>query len=1281
VKIFNIYFLTLILLTVSSCDFSGDDSAGTLFSGHLARANKYTVTTLNSANYKEGDTISFTLEHPVTQIVTGTPRLLLDIGGTTVYANYTSGDGTRFLTFDYTVSATDNDNDGIELSSSIDLNGGSLTFDTIGGIQSSNITITAPNLNSVLVDTIDPNITLVSAPSDGTYFQNQIIQYIVLVDEVVTVSGSPRISLNIGGSTSYATYITGSGTTTLLFQKVVSALDIDNDGIEVSSPIELNSGSIVDAAGNELGLVFADTHLSPPLSNINISGNTPYITSIIPPTNGNYTTGTNIDITVIYNENVDVTGTPAITTTLSSGSINLSYISGSGSTNLLFRYTVTALDNDNDGIQINSPIILSGGTIQNTSSTDANLNFTNPTTPSVYINQSIASVTIDSMSPINLANAGVYTMTGNCTENGTAVNVDIGGVTGSDTCGSGTYSVTLNVTGVADNASVAVTADHATATGATATVLKDVIPPTTASLDALSDINVANSTSYAFTGTCSEDTENITYTIGALTSTTTCSTTTFSFSSVDVSSEADSATFAISIEHFDAAGNSSTDSGTVVKDTALPTVTITSSPDISNANVTSYQVIGTCSENGQTVTVDIGGITDTPTCSSSTFLTSSLDVSSLADGSVTITATHAKTNGNSNSDTTSVTKDLTPTVAITTPADDIDSSNETSYSILGTCSENGVDVDIDVGGVTKTVLCSSGAWTSGTLDVSGVSDGTVTITADHSTATQSSTTVNKDSAAEVVTITSAPDISGGNETAYTVSGTCTTNSSAVTVDIGGLSFTPTCTSNAWSTGVVDVSSLADGTITITADHTTATGASTSVNKDTTSPTVDSLSVATTLSDSADITWNLNDPGGFTIDDYIINYRVKGSSTWLPFADGVSTATSATVTGLTESTTYEFRVNVQYNTTNNSPWSNTTEGETLPNSSYIGPNKAMNIGGATSSTVAAFQDGTNITLNGSALVTLNKGQTHTFTSAQFDIIDADKPIFTAGRRGSGGDVNKANVAWNPSAWGGKEFSFNAIRYNAQKLHVFALEDATVEIKQGSTVLTSATVTEGNGTTLSWSVYGSYQVISSGAILAFHASNNTVDPKPLPPSSLEIIGFPSNSMRITTDEDSTNYTLRHSDSTLTTGSMNKADSITVNGLGSPRSYYQGESLLVTSDKKVSGASFADSNGSCAAAFLPTNLMKKKYIINVSADYVACASKASGTINVIDSSDTTIATLTLTRTGSDSNAPYRARRATSAAGLRFVSTVPMACWYQPNTDTGAADRDETVMYGTDD
>ena len=48
-------------------------------------------------------------------------------------------------------------------------------------------------------------------------------------------------------------------------------------------------------------------------------------------------------------------------------------------------------------------------------------------------------------------------------------------------------------------------------------------------------------------------------------------------------------------------------------------------------------------------------------------------------------------------------------------------------------------------------------------------------------------------------------------------------------------------------------------------------------------------------------------GGSAITDYVVEYSSNGGTSWSTFADGTSTVTSATVTGLTNGTAYTFRV--------------------------------------------------------------------------------------------------------------------------------------------------------------------------------------------------------------------------------------------------------------------------------------------------------------------------------------------------------------------------------------
>lgn len=70
----------------------------------------------------------------------------------------------------------------------------------------------------------------------------------------------------------------------------------------------------------------------------------------------------------------------------------------------------------------------------------------------------------------------------------------------------------------------------------------------------------------------------------------------------------------------------------------------------------------------------------------------------------------------------------------------------------------------------------------------------------------------------------------------------------------------------------------------------------------------SLAAGTATSSTVPLTWSA--PvynGGSAITDYIVQYKETISGTWLTFADGTSAATGATVTGLTSSTSYDFRV--------------------------------------------------------------------------------------------------------------------------------------------------------------------------------------------------------------------------------------------------------------------------------------------------------------------------------------------------------------------------------------
>lgn len=108
------------------------------------------------------------------------------------------------------------------------------------------ITVEAP-------DTVGPVVQSVSVPTAGTYAAGEVLSLTVNWDEATTVTGTPALNLDIGGSARQANYASGSGTNALVFTYTVQTDDEDTDGITVSS-LTLDGGTIKDAAGNDATL-------------------------------------------------------------------------------------------------------------------------------------------------------------------------------------------------------------------------------------------------------------------------------------------------------------------------------------------------------------------------------------------------------------------------------------------------------------------------------------------------------------------------------------------------------------------------------------------------------------------------------------------------------------------------------------------------------------------------------------------------------------------------------------------------------------------------------------------------------------------------------------------------------------------------------------------------------------------------------------------------------------------------------------------------------------------
>ena len=178
----------------------------------------------------------------------------------------------------------------------------------------------------------------------------------------------------------------------------------------------------------------------------------PSISCVTGPSAGSYHAGDSLDFTVTYSAAVDVTGTPYLPLTVGSSPVSAAYVSGTGTTTLVFRYTVQAGETDSNGITSSSPLVLNSGTIvKSATATAADLTFTPPITTSVLVDTTAPTISIASPSASITASGPVsYTVTYSDAN------------FSSSTLSTG--EITVNSTGTASAASVAITGSGTTRT-------------------------------------------------------------------------------------------------------------------------------------------------------------------------------------------------------------------------------------------------------------------------------------------------------------------------------------------------------------------------------------------------------------------------------------------------------------------------------------------------------------------------------------------------------------------------------------------------------------------------------------------------------------------------------------------------------------------------------------------------------------------------------------------------------------------------------------------------
>ena len=378
----------------------------------------------------------------------------------------------------------------------------------------------------------------------------------------------------------------------------------------------------------------------------------------------------------------------------------------------------------------------------------------------------IASVAGDNI--VNAAEATAAEIVGTTSnvENGQTVSLSITDgtttIAASATVADSAFSTEINLSTLADSASIVATADVADAVGNAATtarlegIVKDTTAPSIAITSIATDniVNAAEAAAVAIVGSSAgaEDDQPVTIAItdGTTTIEATATITDNAFATtLDLSTLADSAAISLSASITDFAGNPASTTADLVKDTIAPSIDITSIAEdniINAAEAAAVAIVGSAegAENDQQVAIVItdGAITieASATIADAAFAIT-LDLSALADSSaISLSADVADLAANPASVTLSdIVKDTAaPTIAITSVAEDniINAAEAAAVVIVGTTEgaedDQAVALSITDGATTieASTTIAANAFST-TLDLSTLADTTtISLTAD-----------------------------------------------------------------------------------------------------------------------------------------------------------------------------------------------------------------------------------------------------------------------------------------------------------------------------------------------------------------------------------------------------------------------------------------------------------------------------------------------------------------------------------------------------------------------
>ena len=357
------------------------------------------------ATYVAGDvaSISVSFDQAVSVDTFGGFRVPVLVLSNGARAYYSGGSGTSELRFQYNVLDTDRssldlkvvafaENDATIRNAAGEDADVTVRFNTVGSLSANNDILTPSELSggetgkvvtvqtqslSTGADLVNPKIASMSSVA-GTYGVGTTLDIVVSFDEVVlvrTAGGVPTLKFAGSGDVLEgfaASYVGGSGTKKLTFRVEIADGMPTASGLDVID-LSLNGGVITDLSGNSANLsIVAGTNNLAPYADIQVNGSSGDGGGVTQPGgdgssdvtaaviesiqsikgDGPFDVGDRVDLRVTLSEAVTLNtllGSPILA--LSNGG-TAQYVSGSGTRDLLFRYTVKASDRNTQDLNV-----------------------------------------------------------------------------------------------------------------------------------------------------------------------------------------------------------------------------------------------------------------------------------------------------------------------------------------------------------------------------------------------------------------------------------------------------------------------------------------------------------------------------------------------------------------------------------------------------------------------------------------------------------------------------------------------------------------------------------------------------------------------------------------------------------------------------------------------------------------------------------------------------------------------------------------------------------------